>query len=325
MPVVGGSPAEPCEHPSTVSITYDDGEPFCTGTLIGERVVVTAAHCLDDGWGEAVPADGVRVVVGLATPATASMDQQRTVASLVMHPDYDPYPPLDGYGMGASNDIGVMVLEQRVTEAPATAILPADAIPTVLVPGSWFEISGFGVYEYSGNPDDPGPDGRLFRAELEYRAHSDSELLAGSFTGADTCFGDSGGPAYFVDDQGQWLVGATSRAGAMTTTDCGEETVFSLVPSHRSWIESAAALPLATVPAQSTCVGTGGSGPDGWPDLPGWQSGDDSADDSDGCGCRMPRRGDRPGSGWLALVGAALAGRVRRRSGLPRDCHHDRS
>lgn len=44
--VVGGTPADPGEHPWQVSLQGRDGH-FCGGTIVAPSIIVTAAHCTE--------------------------------------------------------------------------------------------------------------------------------------------------------------------------------------------------------------------------------------------------------------------------------------
>src|ERR1043166_7740075 len=46
--VVHGTPAEAKEWPVTLQFRNTEGA-FCTSTIVGEQVVITAAHCVDNG------------------------------------------------------------------------------------------------------------------------------------------------------------------------------------------------------------------------------------------------------------------------------------
>ncbi|KAK7497785.1 hypothetical protein BaRGS_00010919 [Batillaria attramentaria] len=47
--IVGGTAAEVGEFPFLVPIKYSNGNQFCGGSIINERFVLTAAHCVPDG------------------------------------------------------------------------------------------------------------------------------------------------------------------------------------------------------------------------------------------------------------------------------------
>ena len=46
--IVGGQEAEANEYPYMVALDYGFGRPFCGGSLINDRYILTAAHCVDE-------------------------------------------------------------------------------------------------------------------------------------------------------------------------------------------------------------------------------------------------------------------------------------
>lgn len=230
FPIVMGELADPSDYPSTVALTDPKGDTFCSGTLIGKNVVVTAAHCLDG-----TPATEIRVVYGFSKPAEAPDSALREVSLAVMHPDYDAEPPTDVYGMGESNDVAVVVLKEPVDGAVVTPVLPVSLVDQELTPNRPVHIVGYGVTDAASQKA-----GVLYKAITPHVRHIEWEMLAGRPGEPDTCYGDSGGPGYVVVGGVLYLAGITSRAYAKAINPCGEATIYTLAPAHLAWIESVA-------------------------------------------------------------------------------------
>lgn len=228
FPIVQGEPADPSDYPSTVALTDPKGDAFCSGTLIGKNVVITAAHCLDG-----TPAEEIRVVYGFAVPAEAPDFALREVSQTIIHPDYDSDPPTDVYGMGESNDVGLVVLKDPIEDGVVTPVLPPSLVEQELTPNRLVHIVGFGVTDMATQSS-----GVLYKAITPHVRHIEWEMLAGRPGEPDTCYGDSGGPAYVVTGGVLHLAGITSRAYAKAVNPCGEATIYSLAPAHLAWIES---------------------------------------------------------------------------------------
>jgi hypothetical protein len=234
LPIVGGEPAAAGEYPSTVAlIETHSHEVFCSGTLVSPKVVVTAAHCLD--W---TPRQSLRVVYGYSTPALAPTTAWLSVSKAVAHPNYDPYVRVDSDGLGATNDIAVVVLQAPIANAQVAPILPPGWVDLELP--DWtptahrdVHIAGYGISnvwtEHSGV---------LYKAVTPHIRHTLTEMLAGKPGLPDTCNGDSGGPAYLLRGCGLWLVGVTSRAWIRSDSDCGDGGIYTIASQYMGWIES---------------------------------------------------------------------------------------
>jgi len=165
----------------------------------------------------------------------APASELRAVAELTAHPAYDAKVPTDAYGLGPVNDIGVVLLEAPIPDAVVAPVLPSTEIDGILVPNRPLHIVGFGIHDTSSQAS-----GTLHKAITPLVRHTDTELLAGRPGEPDVCFGDSGGPAYVVDNGTLWLVGATSRVWEHASQPCGEASVYTMVPFYVSWIVSLA-------------------------------------------------------------------------------------
>jgi V8-like Glu-specific endopeptidase len=195
--------------------------PYCTATLVGPNVVLTAAHCLsDDVWNrDAVHGFGVSDVAGGG----------RFVATArKFHPGWREQ---DGAAWQA--DIGYVVLESAV---PGVQPMQVGAPRS----GCTVEMIGYGRVT-TDEEDERGIAGytnerKSARGCLESAAPAirDNLLVTGQTGGL--CFGDSGGP--LIDHDRGVVLGTASRAGCEAS---GGTIVYTSTATYRTFIEDALA------------------------------------------------------------------------------------
>ena len=212
---------------STVALLDQQGDYFCTGTLIHPRVVLSAAHCL-----ETASPDQVKVSSEVLTAMNVSQSKRINVQSIVLHEDYG----WDGEithpsGIGQVNDIAILILSEAASQE-STPLLPESLIRDTLTEGTSLTISGYGI-----NNLQTGDDGKLYTGQVPLVYLGDSEFLAGEEGDqTDTCNGDSGGPVYITADGVRYLIGVTSRAANTSSIPCGDVGIYTFASSYFSWI-----------------------------------------------------------------------------------------
>jgi secreted trypsin-like serine protease len=126
--------------------------------------------------------------------------------------------------------------------APATLI--DKATNARLVGFGSTRLDGLGMLGAKLQTDVPivsaGCDGKVSgKADSQvYGCHLNREIVAGKpLLLHDSCKGDSGGPLFVKDENGQWLLaGVTSRGTDLATTMCGDGGLYVRVDGYQKWI-----------------------------------------------------------------------------------------
>jgi secreted trypsin-like serine protease len=243
--ITWGEPDAGHENVGAMVVDYPGYGPYqwCSGTLIHPRLVLTAGHCTVD-----LAYYGIETVWVNFDPDANNHAALRSVDQVITHPDYDWGPTSNPY------DVGALVLAE-----PAVDIAPADLPSEGLLGdlraarelregamGAKFTLVGYG-----GSLDWPPPvityENQRQSSVSEYQALLKSWLRMSQnrATGdGGTCYGDSGGPAFWTHPDGtEILVGVTSwgdvpcvaaafnyRVDTADTLDFIDEVVTSLDP-----------------------------------------------------------------------------------------------
>lgn len=190
---------------AVVALVYH-GSQFCTGTLVGKRTVVTAAHCLPPHVD--VPMFGIEVYFGSNVAAEESKTIR--VVDAIANPDWNPNV--------VAGDVGVLALASDAPVEPmAMAYLDVTASGML---GEDARAVGFGVTAADGNGNGTRRSGML---TVDRYDASSIYLRPGPSA---TCNGDSGGALIFMQDGVEVLGGIHSRS------DCNSAIIAERVDVH---------------------------------------------------------------------------------------------
>ncbi|CAG9834814.1 unnamed protein product [Diabrotica balteata] len=229
--VTGGTKSLPKQYPHMALIGFgpeDTKEWLCGGSLISDRFVLTAAHCLESR--EYGKAKWVRLGdLDISSDKDEADPQCFKILKRLPHPNY-----LQSLKY---NDIALIQLDKRIHRSPF--VYPACLQSKRLTHEPNMTASGWGKTEFSGESSN-------FLLQVDLREvgtkecnnlysdiktsylpngiNGDMMICAGGEVGKDTCQGDSGGPLQVknryknVSDTGFTIIGITSFGKACGIT-----------------------------------------------------------------------------------------------------------
>jgi len=230
--VVGGTVVTDNAWPDAAAV-YFGNMVGCTGVLIAPRVALTAGHC----------AGGIsKIEVGVD-------DYQESGEIVQVEEEYE-YP-----NSWSNYDITALVLEEEAETEPRL-IARSCILDRYLEDGAPVAIVGYGAYNTNGTAYDSqlregfteigDADCGDLSLGCNRNVSPGGELTAGG-DGVDSCFGDSGGPLYLLTEEGDFLVGITSRAVNGAHQPCGDGGIYARPDAVYDWIEEETGIDLPDV------------------------------------------------------------------------------
>jgi len=226
----------------------------CGAVYLGDRFVLTAAHCVVTSLSNERFFAGRRVRLG--THSITGMDNIIPIRTVVTHAGYDPRT--------LKNDIALIQLEHAPRSSRVTEVILPSSPDYVPEPNNLL-MSGWGYMKPTESTDNPRALDGEFQAKAAetlqggriqvfsvdvcknnrvFRRNririQPGQLCAGSRVGVDSCRGDSGGPV--VETRSNTLVGLVSGGKG-----CGlfnTPSVYVDIAYYLDWIERAKRLAL---------------------------------------------------------------------------------
>jgi len=226
--VNNAEPVEPCAWPSVVAMLNQSGSPGCSGALIDPTHVLTAAHCINDGFTPVAVALGEDARDPAATLQILRCDQ---------HPAYD-----DG--------VDLAVCELTEPAPPVQVIPPLQGCELeALREGAATLVVGFGKTQSWSETNGEGLGLKRHTVQAVYGIREGAEEIdlvpVGEPGGG--CHGDSGGPAFIQLADGTWRQFGVAESLFTPPYEppkdegdgqCGYGTTYTLLAPRLGWVES---------------------------------------------------------------------------------------
>jgi secreted trypsin-like serine protease len=226
--MVGGAPATKDGAGRSVVTIIGSRGTFCSGALIAQDLVLTAAHCV-------LPGADYKVIIPDETPP-----RLLDVKHMAAHPQFN----VSGIpAHRASADVALLQLASPLPQSKEPAPLGSPVIPIEV--GSRFTVAGVGV----ARRGDGKTGGTIRAADLAVTGKPGTlqirltdPLTNNVRDGLGACTGDSGAPVFEMQGRRAVIVGMVSWSTGPNNSDgCGGLTGVTPLTLYRDWIVQTAA------------------------------------------------------------------------------------
>lgn len=269
--IIGGTLVESASPLSKSIVAILDLEKggLCTGSLLANNVVLSAAHCIAtnpqtmilvfDVNAEKILSEAVSLEALLANPKVRRV-QRTTVSSrwIAREKDFaarlaaNPGKPLQ-LTEADVKDTGDISIITFVGSTP-TGYVPAKLLqdPTALKKGTTVTLAGYGIT--NGAPQTGTAELRETKVEISDTEFSQTEIVLDQTKGHGACHGDSGGPAFVNINGTEYLWGITSRGIDDENDDCSKFSAYTNALAYQKSIDSVLAAMAPQKPPAAVAV-----------------------------------------------------------------------
>jgi secreted trypsin-like serine protease len=226
--IVGGQVVAPGDIIASTTVMITDGNFICTGSIIAQDIVVTAAHCT------AAKTEDLRIVFSPQMPddLTTVTDTVHNIYGFVANPGWK------GENSTGPDQHDIAII--RFQGALPSGYAPAQLLPptTPLIKGETVTLAGYGITDAQSQAG----AGTLRKVDVQFlRKLGTTEEILNQADGEGACHGDSGGPA-FVTVNGQLLLWGVTNRGYPDNApdDCVHESVYTRITAYQDWVNQAA-------------------------------------------------------------------------------------
>jgi len=235
--IVGGVLAKKGFYPWQAAIYYED-EFLCGGSLISDKLILTAAHCF-----KYLSTDMSLYKVALGdNDRSKNEGSERTfsVKQIKQHPEYKYESD--------TNDVAIMELSSKAHFSSDINEICLPQQNEALPVGTTCYMSGWGKMQVDGSSVNRLQELKIPIADLEvckkrnhFNGHvvNDKMICAGYNNGynyASGCHGDSGGPLACEQKDGSWKLFGVVSWGSPQCNGLDRYTVFARVSKYIDWI-----------------------------------------------------------------------------------------
>ncbi|XP_068903376.1 brachyurin-like [Tenebrio molitor] len=232
--IIGGVVASNGQYPYAVAFYYNvnDEIRFCGGTIVGEKAILTAAHCLKDSTG---------FVIYLGTN---NIGQENSNAVIVNSTTYVAHPQYNSQNL--ENDIGIILLSSPITfnDNIKSIELATETLAT-------YEETiavGWGTTRN----EDTLPSDVLYHVSLVTLSNAacqrvygtqikDTMVCANGYGSEGICRGDSGGPLVQKNSEGKDILVGVASFFSGYGCDTNDPSGFTRTYEYSAWIKEASA------------------------------------------------------------------------------------